>query len=213
MKSSLFLLVFLSSNVHAAQTLSWMACVDMAAKNNSELQSSRQKFASTADLEGVARSGFLPSISGSLNYDRGNATTTTNSALTNGTTASTNRYSATLSGTENIFNGMQDLGKVRQADANSASAKAALDTVKAKISFDLKSAYQGVMYAKEYEQFTADIIKRRETNLNMVNMLSKAAMKTKVRSYCPRRILSKPAMNSCNRATRSMSPSLSSRKP
>src|SRR5207245_1811706 len=92
---------------------------------------------------------------------------------------STNRYTATLSGSENLFNGMQDLGKVRQAEFNSASAKATLDADRAKISFDLKSAYQGMIYAKEYEQFTAEIIKRREANLNMVKLLFQSGQENK----------------------------------
>jgi outer membrane protein TolC len=144
--------------------------VDLAAKSNSELQSSLQKYESTADLEGVARAGFLPVINGSLNYDRGN-TVTAGTPTGAGNTFSTNRFSATLTGSENIFNGLQDLGKIRQAEANTEGAKALVAAAKAKISFDLKSAYQNVIYAKEYEQFTLDIIKRRESNLNMVKLL------------------------------------------
>ncbi|MGZ3722452.1 MAG: TolC family protein [Bdellovibrionales bacterium] len=181
MKFAFSLLLFIPSVLNAAQTLSWPACVDMAVKKNSELLSSQRKLDSTADLEGVAKSGFFPTITGSLNYDRGNAVTagTPTSAVPGANSQSSNRYTATLSGSENIFNGMQDVGKSRQAKANTQSSRAVLDTTRAKISFDLKSAYQGVLYAKDYEQFTADIIKRREANLNMVKLLFESGHENK----------------------------------
>lgn len=171
MKFIAIVILILPATLNATQLLTWPACVEMVTKNNSELLSSQKKYESVEDLEGVARSGFLPAVSGTLSYDRGNTTTPTSSPNT--------RFGATLNGTENIFNGLQDLGKMRQAQANSKSNSAVVATAKAKISFDLKNAYQGVMYAKEYELFSGEIIRRREANLNMVKLLFQSGRENK----------------------------------
>jgi outer membrane protein TolC len=62
------------------------------------------------------------------------------------------------------------LGKVRQAKANAQAAFANLRLVKAKVSYDLKSAFEGFVYAKAYEKLTQEIIQRREDNLKLVQM-------------------------------------------
>src|SRR4051812_29573370 len=88
-----------STASYATEVLTWPACVSLALKNNSELLSARKKAESIEELEGAARSGFFPTVNGTLSYSRGDQ-------------APGNHYSATLNGTQNLFNGLQDQGKV-----------------------------------------------------------------------------------------------------
>jgi outer membrane protein len=174
----IFLLVLATAGLtaHADRVLTWPACVELAAKNNSELQASVRRFEAARDLEGVARGGFFPSVVGSLNFDEGKLTA-------GGTTVDTpnpsSHYSATVSASQNLFNGLQDRGRVQQARANTAAVGADLDQSKAKISYDLKSAYQGLLYAKEYEEFTVGLIRRRESNMNLVKLLFESGRENK----------------------------------
>jgi outer membrane protein TolC len=69
-----------------------------------------------------------------------------------------------------LFSGFQDHGKWTQAKASTRAARLSLQILKARISYDLKSAFQGVQYATEYVNLTDDIIHRREENLSMVRL-------------------------------------------
>lgn len=140
------------------ETLSWRQCVDSVVQNNAILRASQASVRATKYKEGGARSGFFPEISAGLNYNRAKGD------------ATDSRYSGSLSLSQDLFHGFQDIGQVRQAEANTAAARAQLQMDKAQASYDLKSAFEGVLYAKEYQKLTQEIIKRREDNLHLVRL-------------------------------------------
>lgn len=148
----------------AGETISWQACVELAAKNNADLGAAEANLRSLEYQEGGARSGFFPQASANLGYSRGNTTSGTSSG------SLSESYSANLSATQNLFAGFQDRGKVAQASASARASAAVLQTTRAKVSFDLKSSYEGLLFAKESERLTQDISKRREANLKLVEL-------------------------------------------
>lgn len=160
MKATGFLLLLMLNLPAWGEVLTWNQCVELATKNNAELQSNLQKLRAAEDAEGVVRAGFFPQVSGALNFARSGSTTS----------ASADSYTATLSASENLFNGLQDLGKVRQARANTAAMAATVANIRAKLSYDLKTAYQNTLYAQEYQALTAKIIQRRLDNSKMVRL-------------------------------------------
>lgn len=147
------------------RSLSWKEAVDLAAQKNLDVQSSVQSLQATQSLEGTSQSGFYPQISATASETQSNTSSTTS---TNG--IYTNSYSAQLSLSQNLFSGFLDTSKSKQAKANSESAKASLQIAKAKISSDLKQAYEALAYAEKYRELTASIIKRREENLRNVEL-------------------------------------------
>jgi outer membrane protein TolC len=143
-----------------ADALSWQACVELAARGNPEVRAARATLEATAAQEGVARSGFFPGVSGSLGYTNG----ATNSAI------ATHTYAASLSVSQNLFSGLSDQARVAQAAANTTGSGESLRSVKAKVSYDLKSAFEGLLYAREYADLTQDITSRRTENLRLVDL-------------------------------------------
>jgi outer membrane protein TolC len=59
---------------------------------------------------------------------------------------------------------------VREAKANTRAGEAAAQIDRARVSFDLKSNFEGLIYAQEYTALTEEIIKRRQENLRLVQL-------------------------------------------
>lgn len=147
-----------------AKSLSWPEAVALARENNPELRAAAASVRAAEAQEGSARAGFLPKISGSLSATRANSVTN-NTSLPASTT-----YAASLSGSQNLFAGLQDAARVRQAEANSGASAAEALIATARISFELKSAFEGLNYSQSYLALAEQIKKRRQENYRLVQL-------------------------------------------
>jgi outer membrane protein len=164
-KISLFIVLLSSHPGRAAEkVLTWQDCVRLISENNDDLRASERSLQSYEYQVNGAYSNFFPQVSGSLSYSQGNASTTTVPSTTE------TSYTASLTATENLFSGFQDMAKVSQAKSNRDVAKISYQSAKAKISYDLKSALAGFLYAQKYVSLTQNIIQRREFNLKTVQL-------------------------------------------
>lgn len=143
--------------VYGAEVITWQTGVQEATNANSELKAATSSLQSSSYKIKVARSGYLPQINAtaSYNYD---------------STDSPKYYTATLNATENLFSGFADASKVDQAGFVKSGAEANLESIKAKISFDLKTTFMGLIYSQKYIKLTDDITKRREANVKLVQL-------------------------------------------
>ncbi|MBS1962899.1 MAG: TolC family protein [Bdellovibrionales bacterium] len=148
-----------------ARELDWAESVKLLLENNADLRSAEASFRATESLEGTARAGFLPAVTGTLS-----ATRTGTGGGTDVSVPAGNQYSATLRGDQNLFSGFSDRGNLSRARANTRAAAAALRIAKAKASYDLKSAYEGLRYAQNARTLALDIVKRRAANLDLVQL-------------------------------------------
>lgn len=145
----------------AAETrLSWTDSVDLLKKNNSVYKSADATFQSVQSLEGSARSGYLPSLSGNLDYNKVEAQQGDSSSV----------YSASLTLSQNLFAGLRDQYSVDQAEARTRAAQNAFQTAKAQVTYDFISAYQSVLTAQENLKLIENIISRRQNNLRLVQL-------------------------------------------
>jgi outer membrane protein len=142
-----------------AEVVTWDGSVAEAAKNNAELRSYQESLKAAEYQSKAAFGAFLPQVSGNLGYGRGNSGGSTE-----------NSYSATLGGSQNLFSGFLDRARLDQAVANEELASATLDAAKARVSFDLKSAYAALSYAQGFVKLSDDIVRRRNANLELVEL-------------------------------------------
>jgi len=156
----LLILGFLAAGVHA-ETLGWEASVTEAAAGNAELRSAQRNLEAFRARETAAYSGFWPQVSAGASHSdvSGNAVTTAPPS-----------YSASVTATQNLFAGFQDRAKIGQAEGNRSIAEAAFDAARAKLSFDLKTAYAGLRYAQDNVVLTEKIVQRLEENLRLVQL-------------------------------------------
>lgn len=164
-RGSFFILALLSSphGVWGQELLSFDECVRLAKTNNAEVRSSEESVNGKNYLINSFRGSYFPQISGNLGYQHSGP-----SDLVSGAAGAS--YSASLSASQNLFNGFADSAKVEQAKEEARVARANLLLTKAKVSYDLKAAFANLLYAQETEKITQDFQKRREDNLRMVEL-------------------------------------------
>jgi outer membrane protein len=161
----IILAVTLSNNVFAVEKISFNQAIDLAVKNNLEVQASYEAYKSTQADKKSTRSAFFPKISATLSYEKTNSETlATGSSLTN------DGYTGALSLSQNLFNGFSDYANLKIADSNIKTSEATLQETKAQISYDLKTAMANYQFAKDSLNLSKDIVKRREDNLRMVEL-------------------------------------------
>lgn len=166
--AKLFLIVFLYKIQSYATAYSFSDCIQLVQKNNSKLISAEQSYEAASSQMKSLYSGYLPHISAQLGYTQGQVDSVNN-----------NGYSASLTATQNIFNGFSDQAKIKSAEGKVISAEANLRSVKAQLSYDLKTAFAGVMYADESLRLAKSILKRRLDNYSMVELRFKSGRENK----------------------------------
>ena len=157
---SLFIFFIISFNLYASNILSWQDCLKETVQQNPELKASMENVLSLGHKISSSRGAYLPKISSAVGY--------TKSETAAGIQA--DRYSASLTASQNLFAGLQDMAQIQQGEANLRFGQASYRAIKAKISYDLKSAFEGLAYAQQFKKLTAEIIRRREDNIKLVTM-------------------------------------------
>jgi len=169
MRAQLFLFAqvfvgFLTAGELRAAPLSWQASVAEALEANSDVRAANEKLRAAEYATQGSYSAFFPQLNASLTYTRTKGVDTFNLA------DPVNRYGATLSASQNLFNGFQDRARVDQARASREAAEASAASAKAKASYDLKSAYAGLLYAQRSVLLQGEIERRRGDNLRLVEL-------------------------------------------
>jgi outer membrane protein TolC len=163
----------------AEGAMTWRACVGEAAAKNPDIAVAAEGVNSAQAQYRGAFSGFLPQLSASAGYTdsstgvastagAGNAVVTTSGF--NGGATSIGNYTYGLTATQSVFNGFQDLGKVRQGKANLEAARAGLLIAKATVSSNLKAAFAQLLYEQELVRLSQSILDRQQANLRLVTL-------------------------------------------
>ncbi|RZA09237.1 MAG: TolC family protein [Proteobacteria bacterium] len=165
MVKPLFALLIIFARLSLAQgaELSWEDCVREAAENNPSIRAAHRNLDAAVFDERAAYRGFFPEVNGALTYGRSGADS-------GGVALTQDAYGAQITASQNVFNGLADAGRVAQAKAAAERSRAALDATKASLSYDLKAAFAGMLYAQSYRSLAEQIVKRREDNLSLVGL-------------------------------------------
>lgn len=157
--------LLVSSNVLAVDKITFNQAIDLAVKNNLEVQASYEDFKAAQADKKSSRSAFFPKIYATLSYEKTNSKT-----LATNSTIDSNNYSSAINLSQNLFNGFSDYSNLKISDSNILTSEAKLQETKAQISYDLKTAVANYIFAKDSLILSKDILKRREDNLSMVEL-------------------------------------------
>jgi outer membrane protein len=142
--------------------INWEQGLKLVTENNNELKSAQEAYNQTAEAEVAARSGFLPTLSGSLTASQAlNTSLSSSSAQTD---------SASISLGQNIFSGFVDYFKFSQARLNTQAAKTTLQIAEAKIRSDYVQGIANYLFAKNSLELSQKIQERRKENLRIVQL-------------------------------------------
>lgn len=160
-----------------AQTLTWEEAVRMAADQNPALQAAEASYQSAHEQALSAIGGYLPQVSSNISYSKANSGTSSIGNL--GVVSSNATYSFSTSISQNIFNGLSDLAKRKQAQGNEGIAQANLKSIQAQVSYNLKIAFENLDFAKKALILSRQIIGRRKINLKLVELRFKGGHENK----------------------------------
>jgi outer membrane protein len=155
-------LAVLSSSL-SAETLSWKQVLAEASRNSPVIKSANASVQSNESLIRANQSANLPALSATFTADYG----TNNNQIPEDPGDS---YLATLSLSQNIFNGWETTARVEQARVNTTIAETNLLISKAQLSNDLKTAYANLIYAQRAIRLQESIRDRRKANLDLVEL-------------------------------------------
>lgn len=138
------------------------------------LSANPQARAAAADLEAArarvaaARAGFFPSVSASASYAR------------SGSQGSEpgDAYSYGFNGTQPLFSPSVPPA-LRSAAAGHRAARAAYDRTASRLNFELKSAFADIVNAREALKLSAETLKRRAENLELIRLKYEAGRENK----------------------------------
>jgi outer membrane protein TolC len=143
-----------------ASVLTWDEAVRQARSGNSDLRASQATVEQNDANVKAAWSGFLPTVSATVGLQKSNTYDR----------ADDDSDTARVSLNQNLFRGFGDKARIDQAKRLRDAAQAALDLTKAQVSAQLKTAYQSLLINERFVKLSDDIIKRRQTNLDLVTL-------------------------------------------
>jgi len=143
--------------IYSKQELSWLACVDLAFKNNLEIKNQELAIKNVYINKNLNKSTYYPKIYGALNYS--------DNFIDSGIG---NKYTASINLNQSLI--FSDINKINESQKLIEIEKLELEIIKAKISSDLKTTYHNLFYAKDFYNLTKQILSRREENLNMIKL-------------------------------------------
>lgn len=158
-------LIGLPSSFVDAAPLAWTEAIKRTETESPEIAAARENVRASEAKKTSAYAGFLPTVKASIGYETTERSGSSGVPVTTGT-----GWTAGINGNWNLFAGFADEAKLKQADADLRATESALAIARAKISSDLKGAFEAVAYSREYSKLSAQILKRREENLRLVQL-------------------------------------------
>jgi outer membrane protein TolC len=146
---------------HAAENLTWTACLVEAAKNNPDLISSAEAVEQKKAAASITKSGLYPQISASLSAG---------AAKSGAVDKSSKNYAYGVSADQLLFNGFQTINNVNAAKENLKAAQEAFLFTSSETRFTLRSAFVELLRAQELIRVAQEIRKIRKDNFDLISM-------------------------------------------
>jgi len=164
-----FLLSVRPAYAGTVQALTWQECIKEALKNHPDLVASVEKLKQAKADKAITKSAILPQINSELSAKR--AGTTTKSAATGVTSSNVDdTYSYVLTGKQLLFDGFKTSNDLGAASETIKASEYDYAVTSSDVRLSLKTAFTGLLRAKELLSITADIASRRKQNLELVKL-------------------------------------------
>ncbi len=174
MKKSISLFLFATTSL-LSETLDWKQALQEVAKGNLDIISAKANVnAQEAQLK-VAYSFLAPQINANINYNENRSTFPFGDSVN---VTQQKRYSAQISASQQLFN-YSSFGGISQAKANIELSKIALRMTKATVEYNLKVAFQSMLYAQENIKIAEEFLKLRNENLRIVRLRFESGFENK----------------------------------
>ena len=155
----------LSSWYLMAAELTWEQYVQLAQEQNPALQAAKAQQNQASAKKSAAYQNWWPQISAGAGYQKGKTKTET--------------YQLSLNASYAFFQGGAGVAAIRLAQANLEQAELNYQIQAANLSYNLKAAVANLRYGENSLRLAQDIEKRRQRNLDLINLRFKGGRENK----------------------------------
>lgn len=148
------------NNLVLKRRLSWEQVLELTQTNHPDLIQSKMRVQAAESRLKSMKEGFWPHLSGELSALKSQVEGQSESLT----------YDAELKLTQNLWNGGADYVVYKKYSSKLKEAQLEDKLTKSKVSLELKTAYQGLLYAQGYLELWREVLKRRRENLNNVKL-------------------------------------------
>ena len=143
-----FLLLTITSNVIAQETLTLKECIERAIEKNISIKNSTLDLLNSSENKKIAIGNFIPNfnISGNHSWNTGLTQNITTGLLENQTTENS---SVNMSVGVNLFNGLANIRRLHRANLDLLAKKYQLNDMKEDISLLIANSYLQILFNKE----------------------------------------------------------------
>ena len=145
---------------HAQESMTWDDCVKEAAKNHPDLISATEGIKASEAARTVTSSGQYPQVDASMS---GSAAKSTGSA-------SSESYSASLTGSQLVFDGRKTDNKVKAAGETIKASQQNFRYASSSVRQSLRSAFVNLLKSQEMTRIAQDIFEIRRGSLELITL-------------------------------------------
>lgn len=142
--------------------LDWNQSQKIALENNADLAATLAVLKSNEFSKKGSLSGFLPKVSAKIQYSE-----------------PSELYKSSINASLNVFNGFKDTTAYNVADAKLKMQQSAYRLKEAEIYADLKSIFTQIIYTKNLESLSQEIVERRQENQKLVQLRFEGGLENK----------------------------------
>lgn len=166
MKHGLLILLCVTATAASADgPLTLEDCLSEAAENNPDLAAARASVQKAGYDHRASYGDLRPQVSANADGSRSRS-----ESGSSGSNETRDSASYGISASQSLFTGGRNRAAVDQGSANLQAAEADLGTVRATLSYDVRKAFAGLLFAQEQIELARTIAKRRQENRNLIQL-------------------------------------------
>ena len=159
--------VFFYLPLAEASTFSWVKGLADVELKNPDLAAARASVEAAHSQLKSAYGVLFPQINAQMAYSESNSATSQAGFLA---VNATQVYSASLSVSQNVFNGFQDFSKIEQSRLSLRGAEIQFQSVASKVSYEVRAAFTQLNFAQRSVHLAQNILARRKQNSELVQL-------------------------------------------
>lgn len=152
-----------------AADLAWQDVLTEAKAHNPGLVKARENLEQARQSYIKSRAGFLPQVNATANASQSGSENSSGSK----------NYSYGLSGSLSLFSGFSDLAELRMSSLDIASAQAQYERTLSDTVYAVRTSFVNLLAAQEQATLTAEIVKRRTENYELIKFKYEAGREDK----------------------------------
>lgn len=144
--------------------LGWQKALNLLIENNPELQSAQFELESSEYSQKVEFAELLPQVTASLGHSRDEGLRDDSARFGD------SRYSASIALSQGLFRGGERRARIKRSEYLTDISYQRLNQTRVDLTYQLRTRFEGVLYAQRFIELAREILARRVDNVNLIEL-------------------------------------------